>query len=1127
MLAGKVTDPSGAILPAVEITATNESTGERRTVMSDANGNYEIPLLSPGSYTLKATKAAFAAAARPGIRVLVTETTRLDVQLQLGLITQQVFVQSVPFMVETTSQALGRAADELTVEDLPLVTRNYTQILGLSPGILSSVNNAGELGSGSVALAPNSVQSSQGTFAHGARAYDNGFEMDGLSVNDVQSSGSNSGGLPIPNPDTIEEFKVQTGLYGAVYGRYAGASVNVITKSGTNTLHGSVFEFFRNTALNANDYFLNETGQKRAVLDQNQFGFALGGPIKKDRLLFFGSYQGTRQVNGLPGAGANVTCESSFHEPAITDDRSQAALGALFAGQTGALGGVAIAPDGSNINPIALTLLQYKLPDGSFLIPTPKTVDPTAPFGSQGLSVISEPCHYSENQYMGNLTYLQSGHNTISFRLFAAATSELVTFPSSNIGTGIGNIRGYNANQDTNFWVTSLDDTYMFNPRTVNDARLGFTRTYPKRSSQAPFTWSSVGVAEGTFAENNSLPAVDILGSLNMAPSAASQFRQSNFQFQDVLSYIRGAHSFQFGGNLSRYYNDNDFIGFGSGLIFLSWPDFLLGLDAADNGTPFSNVYGYIDAYGLYGREYQMWNGALYAQDDYRVNSRVNLNLGLRYERFGLLGDNLGRNGSFNFALANPNPPPSGSVDGYVVASNFSGSTPPGVTRSSNTAATNGNGRNNFGPRLGLTLQLVPNRLVLRTGYGIYFSQPTVQSFFQGVVSPPYALTRYVVATGEASASFADAFGQSFPTASTFPVFPAYSPGTSLSLLGPAPDYRGAAMYQEYAMNLQTQLTHDLLLEVGYDGSRGTHLIQVLSPNQALSASPQNPIRGQTSNTLANIPLRVPVEGLTTDSVYEIGSGGRSWYNALQASVTKRFSHGLQFLASYTFSKNLTTDAGDVSGMAAGVEIARGSQYDPHDRYGRASYIDRPNRFTFSVVYDFPQRKSLTGFTGGLLNGWEASGVGVVQSGTALSIWNTNADNAFGISEDFAQIANGCTAGQLVTSGPVQHKLNNYFNKSCLTTPPVIGADGIATAFGNSAPGIVNGPDQNNWDLALIKTTSIAERYKVQFRAEFFNAFNHPQFANPDITYSDSTFGLISNTAVNPRIVQLALKVMF
>jgi len=220
---------------------------------------------------------------------------------------------------------------------LPLVTRNFAQIASLSPGVSTGVYNAGELGLGGTALSQ-IAKSNDGIYVHGARSYDNNFELDGISVNDVQGSAAGSGGIPIPNPDIVQEFKVQTALYDATYGRYGGANTSLITKSGSNEFHGAVFEFFRNEALNANDFFLNRTNQERPVLKQNQFGFSFGGPIKKDRFLFFGSYQGTRQLNGLAAGQSRMACAASLIGPPLTDNRTPAELGRLFGGMSGAQG---------------------------------------------------------------------------------------------------------------------------------------------------------------------------------------------------------------------------------------------------------------------------------------------------------------------------------------------------------------------------------------------------------------------------------------------------------------------------------------------------------------------------------------------------------------------------------------------------------------------------------------------------------------------------------------------------------------------------------------------------------------------------------------------------------------------
>ena len=338
-------------------------------------------------------------------------------------------------------------------------------------------------------------------------------------------------------------------------------------------------------------------------------------------------------------------------------------------------------------------------------------------------------------------------------------------------------------------------------------------------------------------------------------------------------------------------------------------------------------------------------------------------------------------------------------------------------------------------------------------------------------------------------------------------------------------------MTQEYSLNLQTQLSHNYLLEIGYVGSRGTHLTEGVAVDQGLPASPQNPIRGQTTNTLANLPLRLPVEGFEPADSLQLQTSGSSWYNAAQVSLTKRFSNGLQFLASYTFSRLLDTEGGITGYVGIGANPP-GNQDVPSERYGPVSSV-RPQRLVISFVYELPKVVH-GGFAGSILNNWVLSGVSTIQNGHPLTIVGTNGNNAFGISGyggDLGQWAGGCTKSNLETPGSVVSKLNGYFNSSCIGAYPVIGADGIATGFGNMGVGLVNGPGQINFDLALTKQFPVGwfgRESSWLFRSEFFNAFNTPNFNDPDVNTSDGkSFGVITSTLGNSRVIQFALKYNF
>jgi len=357
-------------------------------------------------------------------------------------------------------------------------------------------------------------------------------------------------------------------------------------------------------------------------------------------------------------------------------------------------------------------------------------------------------------------------------------------------------------------------------------------------------------------------------------------------------------------------------------------------------------------------------------------------------------------------------------------------------------------------------------------------------------------------------------------------VFQPYSPTTHSSVNALAPNFR-PAMVQQFSLNTQVEVKQGWLLEIGYVGARGTHLQRFRSLNQALDASPSHPINSVTSNTLANLGLRVPIPGIRPDSLREFESEGSSWYNGLEASLTERLGHGLQFLASYTYSKTLDTDGADINSTSSGNALTLGDQNSPRQRWGRASF-DRTHRLVFSTTWALPSPPRSV--PRAVLGGWSLAAIATVQSGTALTIADTNSNNVFGISQDRAQLSGQCTKGQLVRGGSAESKLNNYFNASCFTTPPVIGADGIGTAFGDSPTGIVNGPGQANVDLAFSKTVPInwpVEKSSLQFRGEFYNALNHPQFSNPDTNRTSPTFGFITSTAVNPRVAQLALRFGF
>ncbi len=1134
-ISGVVRDPSGALVPGASITAIDLATGLTRKMDSSAKGDYAIQLLEPGHYRLTVAKDGFATSNFADIAVYVTQVTGINVNLALGSTSETVQVQSTGQLLETESSTLGSVVTGDMLRNLPLVSRNYTQIVTLSPGVASDVTDAGAFGRGTTTFV-----------AAGTTSTENNFQMDGVEINDLQSSGSFSGGVAIPNPDTIAEFKVQTSQYDASYGRNAGANVNVVTKTGSNQFHGSIWEFFRNEALNANSYFLKQQGQPRPVLRQNQPGFTFGGPIKQDKVFFFTSYQSTRQLNGV-----DPQCSTSLNTPPLTNDRSRAALGALFAGQPtfsqelGLPGGPNVLPDGSNIAPQALALFNLKLASGQYAIPTPQRINAALPFAAQGVSTISNPCRFNEDQFMTNGDYDQTAATQWQVRFFFANSQQAYTLPGANLGGQT--VPGFPQDTPNHFRNFSILNNHIFTPNLLNQAEFGFHRTWVDTAQQEQFQYADLGATVPSF---DTLPEISFLGGITLGGNGQSVvLAQDTWVYQDTVSWTHGRHAFRFGGGVTRVHNNIDSFQFLSGVLFGTYPDALLGQSAAQNGTPFSNMYLSIDLPGELGRQFRTLDYNAYAQDDYKITSHLTLNLGFRYDRLGDISDALGRTSNFDINHADPNPPASGSLNGFVVGSNFSGAVPAGVTKSSSLLAIAGNGQNTLNPRVGFAYQLPDaGRVVLRGGYGIFHETPSGQPNLQLLLNPPFSSVRQIQGAANAAANWANPLP---PFTGTFPSFTPYSPTTALSLFTYANNFRPAVI-QHFSLGAETSLTKSTLLEIGYLGTRGQHLLIDRLPNQAASASAAAPIRGQTNNTQANIALRVPVQGFSTSTFQQIESSGSSWYHALLVNFTQRFKGGSEAQVAYTWSRSLSDTVAASTGPNGGSRL--GDQNNPRADYG-PDFFNRPQRLIANFVYQIPTPFQSTSLLGETLGGWGASGVITIQAGHNLTVTNTNAFNAFGVSgqeQDFASIAPGCRTDQLGTRGSVTSKLNNYFNKTCFTPPPVIGAEeaagtcavpladgncpAIATGFGNSKPGLLRGPAQNNVDFALQKRFSLkirGEQTYGEFRVESFNTFNTPQFSDPTLSgtafsaYDSPSFGVINTVSVAPRILQLAVKLSF
>ena len=874
---GGLIDPTQAVVAKATVIAKSLDTGYSRETITGADGSFLFSLLDPGRYRIEVAAQGFETLIREPITVRAAEITDLQrLSLTIGVASQNVTVSGDAALLQTTSATLGKVFDARMIEGLPLVTRNFTQLLALQPGVVADVPNAASLGNGTA-----------GFSVGGSRYYDNSVLING--INAVGSAVLNGPlqAVAIPAPDTLQEFKVQTQLYSAEFGRAGGASVNLVTKSGTNQFRGDIYEFFRNEDLNANDFFLktsqaqNGLPNQAPVLKQNQFGGTLGGPIGKDKDFFFVSYQGTRQLNG---AAPGVAFTNAAYPLLPAGDRSnaaafRAALGAIYGGRTGYLGGSpssgdTILPDGSNINPVAIEILQAKLPNGGYLLPAfaPSSLNDHLG-GLKGGQVYSNasfsfPSKFDEDQFVIDLDRYISARQTISAKFFSGGQT---------IGSPSGNVPGFTfatLPQNTNF---SLVHTFIVSPTLLNEARVGYVRITNPQSRNDPLTPTDVGMLSAPGADGH-FPEIYIAnaGGLQFgAGHVMNSSKENMFTYADVVSKVAGRHSMRFGVTLVRHQlNTNQDVA-ASGQIFLyQFADFLLGRNGAQNGTGSSNLLAEFASTGSFAKDLRFNDFSVFIQDDWKVAPNFTLNLGLRWDYFGWPTDTQGRLAGFDTRLLAEGlygiPLPGGAYSGYTIAQSYlqqhpNAAIPPGVTVVGNSLM-DGNDFKNFGPRLGFAWQPV-DRISIRGGYGIYYPRVSSIVALANVGGPPFNETGLNFG---ALGTLQDPFSVlNLPANSAFPLWRPrqYLSGVTATVsLSPTDPASRNPYVQQRNISIQYEVARDFLLEIGYMGSHGLRLLNTRAANQPGIASVSNPIRGVTTNTAANVGDRVPVAGLTDES---------------------------------------------------------------------------------------------------------------------------------------------------------------------------------------------------------------------------------------------------------------------
>jgi hypothetical protein len=1105
-ITGVVKDPTGAVVSGAKITLTSTAGVERQST-SDATGHYAFSLVPPGNYRVEAEKTGFTKVTAEGVVVRITEITNLDLPLAVASERAVVEVAGESPLLQTESPAHGTVIEQEQIRQLPLPTRNFQQLLTLTPGTSGPVQSSSELGRGAAPI-----------YVDGMRSTSNSVIINGTDANSIGTGSTPN--LAVPATDSLDEFIVQTSQYDASQGRVAGGVVAAVTKSGTNNFHGNLYEFFRNTSLDANNFFLIKSGVPRPPYQRNQFGGTLGGPLIKDRMWFFVSYQGSRERNGTSLLNSIDTVVVPDN---LTNDRSNAGIAAL-----GASFGLPA------VDPTAQFLLQATLPNGSYVIPSaPSNCVPVKGTCDAPVVGVSK---FREDQLNTNLDFQLSSKNRLSAKFFGAnnpATQALFNL------FGLANalpVPGFGGTANLNQRVLSLDDTHIFSSHIVNDLRFGFGFITTGSKPQEPFTSAQLGISSPLSNLFTGMPEISVanLFDLGASPFADNGAVERTYTVGDTLSWQKGRHGLKFGAEYKRHTLDEEFNLYTRGQMFF------LGFSPAASPllSPFVDFLGgFFDTAGLTimgsgvnNRDVRAHDVNGFANDDWRVSEHLTVTLGLRYDFFSPFTEDQGRFVGFDPTRITTVPIPAlfgGGVaitGGFVQASNAKNPLPgiplvtPGLVPSD---------KNNFAPRIGFSWQpSSDSKLVVRGGYGVYYDRANSRLLNNQILDFPYYTLAQAFLT-PISNPFVQvpqpsAYPLLFNNAAVFPFGgpPAFLPRApsipfpvpvqSVSANGIYPDLHDfrTPYVQQYSFGIERELANKWMLDLSYVGSAGRKMYRLIDQNQALIETALGP-EGNYSPGLSSLA----VQGF---GVHTMQSSSNSSYNSLQTSVTKRFSHGLQFLASYTWSHSLDDYSGDPTGTSD-VTVVPGNQAPGQLNNYASSDFDRRHRFVFSGVYDLPEfYKGNAGFARQAINGWQLASVIALQSGTPFSVI-TN-DTAF--VQARANYVSGCSPN---VGGSVVSRLQMYFNTACFAPATADAAGG----FGNTGRNILQGPDQYNVDISIVKFFPIAERTKLEFRSEFFNAFNTVAFQNPDNVLASPYFGQILATSTGPRVIQFALKLNF
>jgi hypothetical protein len=1115
-----MTDSSGAALVGATVTVTNEGTNTSQNTVSDAQGRYSVRELPIGTYDIKATLSGFETVVHTGISLTVGATPIVDFTLQVGKITETINVEGQVSQVETQTAAVSTLVSEQQVSQLPLNGRDYTQLMELAPGV--QVINNGASGGG-VAGAFYGAQ--QNFSISGSRPEGQGFLIDNEDVRDFWEHGPGSAALGTTlGIEAMQEFQVLTGTYGAQFAGN-GAILNAATKQGTIALHGSVYEFLRNSALDSRNFFdfqnngtIKPTPTAKPEFRRNQFGASAGGPIVKDKLFFFGNYEGLRDSTGQ-------TNNTSVPEPYValnelpcgqpnTPNNLIAPLPAPcvpLAPAPGGVWGTANTP-ANPVEPLPAAIgsgagTQAAAAAATIrgvlaLYPAPASTAPSADLGGYSGYTTTGAVVANENYFVGRVDYLFSDKDSVFARYVSDRANRLNPFGGSLV------LPDWPEKDNTANQYLTIQERRIVSPTVINQARFNFTRTFETAMTTTapnPVLQFVPGFPDGTIA-----------GCSGCTPLGANtglpyDIAQDKIGVGDDLVWSHGAHSFKVGIAITRVLSNISapFVNGGS-WSFLSSQGFLAG-------QPYF-ILGTYPGHNNSGRNFKETDYSPYFEDDWKVTSKLTLNLGIRYDfATNPIGDVAGNGGPLNTIVNNPfadQTPYYTDALGHAYANGF---TPVRHVFASNPNAAN------FEPRIGMAYDpFADHKTSIRAGFGVFHDQIAPRLYASNYyLAPPYASALNV------------AFFLPFPN--PFPTFvPGGPTGQITEFAGVDYQTSNSPYEMQYDLTIQREIFHGTVLSVGYVGSQGRNLFSEVDrnppkcttyPNCSNPATVQfttggltNPRIDSTINPATGVPY---FSSLSTATAQQTSN-----YNSLQVALNHQFSHNFSGQASYTYSKCLTTGS-----ASSGLEQGIFEQADPYNRfydYGRCSF-DIRGSFVANGVYNLPFKGNR------LVQGWQVTSI--LRLNTGLPVDVQEASDVAGLAAiqgDRPNYSGTCPGGRDQILG----KWYDWANVDCYASQPV-------GMLGNVPRGSVTGPGVANLDFSLLKNTKLWERLDTQFRAEFFNLANHTNFALPAMGgvivaapgppghYTQAAQGLpgqagsIGATSTIARQIQFALKLTF